>query len=146
MPDSEPIVRAPGEGRVHSTPFGDTLTWKAGEADTDGHFSVHERSAPPGSRSTPHVHHELIEAFYMLDGECAFIIGERTVRGGAGTFVLAPKGTLHCWSVIGDTPVRMLVFFAPSARLAFFDEQQAILDAGADVDAMRAVAEKFHWT
>ena len=146
VPDSAPIIRTPGEGQVHRTPFGDTLAWKAGEADTNGHFSVHERLAPPGSRSTPHVHHELVEAFYMLHGECEFVIGERTVRGGAGTFVLAPKATLHGWAVVGETPARMLVLFAPSAQLAFFDEQQAILDAGADVGAMRTLAEKFHWT
>jgi quercetin dioxygenase-like cupin family protein len=144
--DDQPIIRMPGEGPVHRTPFGDSLTWKAGEADTDGHFSVHERTAPPGSRSTPHRHHELVEAFYMLEGECEFVIGDRTLRGGAGTFVLAPKATLHGWAVVGEAPVKMLVFFAPSAQLAFFDEQQALLDGGAGTDAMRALAERFHWT
>jgi quercetin dioxygenase-like cupin family protein len=146
MSDDQPVIRAPGEGPMHRTPYGDTLVWKAGEADTDGGFSLHERAAPPGARSTPHKHHELVEAFYMLEGECEFIIGDRTRRGGAGTFVLAPKATLHGWSVIGDTAAKMLVFFAPSAQLAFFEEQQALLQSGGDAAAMRELAERFHWT
>ncbi len=95
MSDDDPIILRPGEGPVHRTPFGDTLVWKVGEAATGGQFSIHERIAPPGARSTPHKHHELVEAFYVLDGECEFVIGDRTVHGSTGTFVLAPKATLH---------------------------------------------------
>jgi quercetin dioxygenase-like cupin family protein len=146
MADHQPVIRAPGEGPVHKTPFGDTLIWIAGEAATNGRFSLHERTAPPGARSTPHKHHELVEAFYMLEGECEFVIGDRTFRGGAGTFVLAPKATLHGWSVVGDTPAKMLVFFTPSAKLAFFEEQQTLVRSGGDATAMRALAEKYHWT
>ena len=40
----------------------------------------------------------------------------------------------------------MLVFFAPSAQMTFFDEQQALLESGGDAAAMRALAERFHWT
>jgi quercetin dioxygenase-like cupin family protein len=146
MTDDKPVIRAPGEGPAHRTAFGDTLVWKAGEAATDGGFSLHERTAPPGARSTPHKHHELVEAFYMLEGECEFVIGDRTLRGGAGAFLLAPKATLRGWSVVGDVLARMLVFFTPSAKLAFFEEQQALLQSGAEAAAMRVLAEKYHWT
>lgn len=145
MAADEPIALFPGEGPVHGTPYGDSLVWKAGEAATDGHWSLHERTAPPGARSTPHTHHELVEAFYVLEGDFEFVLGERTFAAGAGTFVLAPKGTRHGWSVGGDTAARMLVFFGPTAQFAFFEEQQALLEAGAGPAALRTLAERFHW-
>jgi quercetin dioxygenase-like cupin family protein len=144
--DEAPVILAAGEGAVHRTPFGDTLVWKAGEDATDGHYSLQERTAPSGARSFPHKHHTFVEAFYVLDGECEFIIGDRTMRGGIGTFVLVPRGTLHAWSVLGDRPLRALVLFEPSLQMAFFEEQQALLESGADAAQLRALAEKFNWT
>jgi mannose-6-phosphate isomerase-like protein (cupin superfamily) len=117
----EAIIVGPGEGAQHRTPFGDTMSWKAGEDATYGGYSLHERVAPPGARSTPHVHHELAEAFYVLEGEFEFVVGGRTVTGTAGTFVLAPKGVTHAWTVRGDAPARALVLFTPSAHRAYFD-------------------------
>jgi len=146
LPSDQPIILPPGAGPSHRTPFGDELVWKAGEAATGGQFSVQERTAPPGARSVPHVHHHLVEAFYVLEGSCAFVVGEETVAAEAGTFVLAPKGTRHGWSVEGATPVRMLVFFTPSAKLAFFEEQEALVQSGGDAAALRALAETYDWT
>ena len=146
MPQDQPVVRMPGEGRSHRTAFGDSMIWLAGEADTGERLSVHERTAPPGARSSPHVHHELVEAFYVLDGECEFVIGDRTLRGGAGTFVLAPKATLHGWAVLGDSPAKMLVFFTPSAKRSFFEELHSLVESGFNDQAMRVLAERYHWT
>ena len=142
----QPIIRLPDDGLRHRTLCGDVLSWIAGEAATDGGFSIQERIAPPGARSQPHVHHHLIEAFYVIDGTCEFIVGDETVAASAGTFVLAPKGTTHAWSVTGDQPAKMLVFFSPSAKLAFFDEMQALIDANADSAAFRELAERYRWT
>jgi quercetin dioxygenase-like cupin family protein len=117
----EPVIVGPGEGAQHRTPYGDTMSWKAGNAETGGGYSLHERVAPPGARSTPHVHHELAEAFYVLEGEFEFVVGGCTVAGLPGTFVLAPKGVRHAWSVRGDSSARALVLFSPAAPRAYFD-------------------------
>lgn len=136
----------PGAGASHRTPYGDELVWKAGEDATGGQFSIHERVAPRGARSTPHAHRQLVEAFYVLDGTCEFVIGDEIVAGKPGTFVLAPRGTLHGWTVTGDGPARMLVFFTPSVKRAFFDRQEELLRSEADAGAFRALAEEFGWT
>lgn len=146
LESDQPIILPPGVGPSHRTPYGDELVWKAGEAATGGRFSLHERTAPPGSRSVPHVHHHLVEAFYVLEGSCEFVVGDETVAAEAGTFVLVPRAVRHGWSVTGGERVSMLVFFTPSAKLAFFEEQQALLQSGGDAAEMRALAEKYDWT
>jgi len=40
----------------------------------------------------------------------------------------------------------MLVFFTPSAKLAFFEEQEALVQSGGDAAALRALAETYDWT
>jgi mannose-6-phosphate isomerase-like protein (cupin superfamily) len=135
----EPIIVPRGEGTPHRTPFGDTVTWKAGEGETDGGYSLHERAAPPGARSTSHVHHELAEAFYVLEGEFEFVVGGRTVAATPGTFVLAPKGVEHAWKVRGESIARALVLFTPSAPRTYFDAvDELVRNAGAEgADARR---------
>ena len=116
-----------GAGRWHATPYGDTLRWITGEEETGGAYSMHERIAPPGSRSTPHSHSKLIESFYVLEGEFAFEIGGEPRDGSPGSFVSAVLGIEHAWRVLGDVPARALVLFAPSVKLAYFEELDGLV-------------------
>ena len=137
------------ERPIYHTPYGDVMTWVTGEDATSGAYSLHERTAPPGARSTPHVHHHLSESFYVLSGSFEFSVGEATTHGGAGAFVLAPSGTTHSWRVLSDEPARALVIFAPSAKHAYFEEMDALVrtSAGAaDPAKLLALAERFGWT
>jgi quercetin dioxygenase-like cupin family protein len=135
------------EARRLATPFGDTVRWITGEHDTAGAYSLHERIAPPGAASTVHSHSKLIESFYVLEGTFAFEINGESVSGTRGAFVSAPRGAAHAWRVIGSTPARALIIFAPSAKLAYFEEVDAIMraanggtpDAGAAARAREAL-------
>jgi len=44
-----------------------------------------------------HVHHADDEAWYVLEGMLRFRLGEETFEAGAGSAVLAPKGTPHAY-------------------------------------------------
>lgn len=148
--DDGAIVLGPGEGTEHLSPVGDTLVWKTGEEDTGGAYSLHERSAPPGTRSVPHVHHDLVEAFYVLEGAFDFTIGGRAVSGAPGTFVLVPRGVAHGWIVRGDAPARALVLFTPSAHRAFFEGLAELArDAGPkgpDPQGVLELSREHGWT
>lgn len=141
------VVRR-GEPRVMRTPYGDVLAFVAGEADTQGGFSLHERVAPPASRSTPHAHHAFIEAFYVVDGALSVTVEGETIAASAGTFVLVPKGATHAWANDGPTDARVLVIFAPSQTRAYFEELDAltagIKDGNASAQEFAALTKKYH--
>ena len=147
--NTEPIIRGAGEGTVHRTPFGDTLAWKAGDAETGG-YSLHERTAPPSAESTPHVHHRVSEAFYLIDGEMEFEVAERKFVVGPGTFVLAPAGTPHAWRNAGGRDARVLVLFAPGVDYGYFEELDRLTRSASggrpDPRELLALAEKYGMT
>ena len=49
-----------------------------------------------------HVHHSDDEAWYVLAGELGFRLGNEEVIAGAGSAVLAPRGTPHTYWNAGN--------------------------------------------
>jgi quercetin dioxygenase-like cupin family protein len=144
--DEAPIVEA-GSGPVHSSPYGDSLRWITGQGQTSGAYSLHERTAPAGATSVPHIHSRVSEAFYVLEGEFTFELNGKTVTAAAGTYVQAPPGVSHAWRVTSEEPARALILFAPSVPLAFFEEIDATVRSAAgkrlDVPRLAAINEKY---
>ncbi len=125
------------------------MTWVAGEDATNGAYSLHERTAPPGARSTPHIHHQLAESFYVVEGAFTFIVAGETIEATAGTFVTARPGDEHSWRVTGDAVARALVIFAPSVKRAYFEELDAIIrqsDGQPNPKSLLELAERYGWT
>ena len=110
-----PQVRhvAPGEGRAVWV-VGDTYTFKATGAETDGRLVVWEALIPPGAGPPPHLHHTQDEAYYVLEGELEVRDGDTIFTGEAGAFVFIPRGAVHCFRNAGTTPSRMLLWMAPA--------------------------------
>src|SRR5918995_2723299 len=57
---------------------------KASAADTGGQMTIVEVTEPPGAEAPLHVHHNENEAFWVLDGDATFEIGETTIDASAG--------------------------------------------------------------
>jgi mannose-6-phosphate isomerase-like protein (cupin superfamily) len=72
--------------------------------------------APGRAGPSMHLHEDEDDAFYVLDGELTFVLGEEReeVPAPAGTFVLVPPGALHTFLNRTDTPVRVLNIHAPA--------------------------------
>jgi quercetin dioxygenase-like cupin family protein len=71
----------------------------------------------PGERGPdPHVHHEHVDAFFVVEGELEFGVGPEieAVRAPAGTFVLVPPDVVHTFANTSAGTVRWLNFHAPS--------------------------------
>jgi mannose-6-phosphate isomerase-like protein (cupin superfamily) len=97
------VVLGPGEGES-MTLFGNELTIKTG-----GAFCLIDYTAGPDFPGPPpHVHHETVDSFYILEGELTVRIGDETRTLGAGSFALVPPETVHTFSNPGDRPVRFL--------------------------------------
>jgi quercetin dioxygenase-like cupin family protein len=106
-------VLHPSEGPALWFP-GERLTVKATGEQTSGTLGFLEDLAPPDAGPPLHVHPETDEAFYVLEGELDFTLGDRSVRAPAGGFVWIPRGTPHTWRVRGDRPARFLALFTPA--------------------------------
>ncbi len=101
---------------------GDTYTFKATGAETDGQLFVWEASVPPLGGPPPHIHHTQQEAYYLLEGELEIMDGERTFAASAGSFVYIPPGVVHSFRNTASTPARMLVWMTPAGFENFFRE------------------------
>ena len=101
------------------------MWFKATASETQGRFSLMERTLPPGGRMPPaHRHVGNDEAYFVLDGRVEFRVADDVFEGSPGTFVLVPAGEAHTFGNTGDEPARLLVFHAPALDGYFEDLEQ----------------------
>ncbi len=127
----EAIVLGPGEGR--QIPPGDAplVTIKAERGHSGGTMTAYESSTGPRMAGPPpHTHRTWDEAFYIIEGEMTFLIGDETHTLAAGSFVFVPHGVLHTFWNAGHELARQLTIFTPSGIEDFFDEAVPLLAAG----------------
>ena len=83
-------------------------------------IAVAETRAQPGEPPSPHVHHDHLESFYVLEGELALTSGERELRAQAGSWVQVPPGVPHTVAPAGSRPARFLNLHTPGGRFGAF--------------------------
>ena len=112
------VVVPPGEGhRLGNVEF------LARTADTPRFtFAIIEHA--PGRVLEEHVHDGEDDAFYIVEGEMTFTLGDEEVAAPPGTFVLVPPDVSHGFRNDGDVPVRMLNIHAPAG----FDRRIGLRD------------------
>jgi mannose-6-phosphate isomerase-like protein (cupin superfamily) len=122
---NESSIVSAGKGKI-VTARGSVMAFKAIAAQTDGDFSLMERTVPPrGRRPLPHRHVNCSEAFWVLDGTITFVLDGAEGHGGRDDFLLVPRGASHTFGNDGDDPARLLVLHAP-AMDAYFAELDAL--------------------
>ncbi len=62
----------------------------------------------------------LDEAFWVLEVEFTFRVGEELLSGGPGTFVLVPGGVAHAFACTSAGLGRPALIFAPRWRRGVF--------------------------
>ena len=121
------VVRA-GEGRRVRWGEGGVVRILAGADSTEGSFSIVETTEEPGAAAPLHVHHREAEAFYVLEGAIELTCGEDILTAAPGDLVHTPAGVPHKYTVIGDTPARVLLLFSRPGFEQFFADAGAPLD------------------
>ena len=146
MTIAEIILLGPGEGAKISV-RGDKYTFKAATQDTGGAYALLEIETVAGAGGPPaHMHEREDEAFYILEGELTFQIGDRTLRASAGTFAFAPRGIVHKFSNPSSKPAKALVIVSPGGFEKALEEMAQIVPRGdqpPDLEKMLAIAEKY---
>jgi quercetin dioxygenase-like cupin family protein len=121
---AQDIVIQPGEGLVQSSTPGRFLTMKLLSGDTADSVMMFEETAPPGTKSWFHLHHDSDEVAYVLSGEVTFKIGGEVTVGGPGTCAFMPRGVPHAWKSTGAETGRVVFLYTPARAGGLIEEQQ----------------------
>ncbi len=133
------IVLEPGEGKKLSV-LGLQFTAKVGNSDARGAFALNEVVLVPDAPPVPlHTHANEEESIYVLEGELNLEVGDRTVKGSPGSFVLVPRGTAHTLSLVGTQSAKALLIFSPAAIQGLFEE----IAGQTDMDTIVATAARY---
>jgi mannose-6-phosphate isomerase-like protein (cupin superfamily) len=93
--------------------IGGRFTVQADSAATERRFALLEMTAYRSTEPPLHVHHHEDEAWYVLDGHLTVFVGDEALDAPAGTFVFAPRGLPHCFTVDVE-PTRALALVSPA--------------------------------
>ena len=91
--------------------MGGLATVKATGKETDGRYTLIEVFEPEGEGPL-HVHHREDEAFWIIEGELTFQIGDETIRASPGSFLFGPKDVPHTYTV-DSGPAKLLFILSP---------------------------------
>ena len=86
---------------------------KATGKETDGRYTLVEVHEPDEAFSPLHVHHHEDEAFWILEGEFTFEVGEETIKATPGSFIFGPRNVPHRYTV-DKGPARLLYVLSPA--------------------------------
>lgn len=89
-------------------------------ARTGGAYALVELIEQPPYRTPAHVHPQLDESFYVLEGTLALEMDGIAYRLPAGSYVDIPRGTVHSQGSADGQPVRLLTRLSPGGFEQFF--------------------------
>lgn len=96
-----------------------TLIRASGET-TNGSFGLVEHlTVAPGFASPYHMHHLEDEAFYVLEGNLAFVSNGKWFDASAGAYVFLPREIPHGFKVEGPAPAKVLILAVPAGFESF---------------------------
>lgn len=102
-----------------------STTYKVLTQDTGGALFVLEQSNQKKGGPPRHLHHDVDELFYSLEGEYIVEVGSERFRLKPGDCALGPREIPHAWAFAGGSPGRLLISFAPAGKMeAFFNERE----------------------
>jgi mannose-6-phosphate isomerase-like protein (cupin superfamily) len=104
-------------------------------------LAITESVYGPGERGPdPHVHHEHIDSFIVVEGTLTFGLRDRTLEAPSGIFLSVPREVVHFFRNESDGTVRFLNIHTPSCgfgdylrgRNPGFDQHDPPPDGGED--------------
>ena len=113
------FFRATDTGPMFLGP-GDTYTFLATTAETDGAYFVLEGLVPPKAGPPPHIHRDQVETFYVVEGQLEVMMGDQVREAKAGNFLHVSKGTPHSFINRSQTPAKIIATFVPAGKAEQF--------------------------
>lgn len=135
------VVMKQGEGEEMSV-MGTGIKFLCPADKTDKAWSLMEAALPEHAGPPPHAH-PWDEAYYVIEGEVRFMLGDREEILKKGDFIFAPGGTLHGFQGASAQPARILVFDAPAHAESFFrDVEREVSELPRDLAKVPAIGAR----
>jgi quercetin dioxygenase-like cupin family protein len=126
------IVVPPDGGKTISA-YGDIAQIKLSGEQTKGSMVVALSTSPPSGGPPPHRHRNEDEMFLVVEGSIRFLAnGEWTEPLEPGSIVYTPRGAVHTFQNVGETPCRQFVIATPSGFELFFSKSAAVFAAAGE--------------
>lgn len=88
-------------------------------------IGIVELRVPPGWDGPPLHHHDFDEAFYILDGELTFQLGQQVRAAGPGELIFAPRGAIHTLANLSERQARYILVCTPGQFTRYFEQLNA---------------------
>ena len=134
-----------GGGRILNMAPGRFSALKLLRADTADRIMLFEETAPPGTETTFHLHHDSDEVAYVLAGQITFKIGDEVTVGGAGSCAFFPRNVPHAWKNTGTETGRVLFLYTPAKAGGFFEERLDRPEGAANGPEANAMRQRHGW-
>ena len=140
---SKPSILSPTEGEKYQAgPF--DITARVLGSQTGGAFELYELALGPATIDY-HVHHNMDETIYVLEGEIEFVVDGEMLLRPAGSVAFVPRGLHHGFSNRGPARARVLIHFNPSGdQHEYFRELERLFAAPVlDGTALHALQKQY---
>ena len=131
-------VSHPAQARIISA-FGDEMHLHLDGAQTGQRLSLWTNVTPPGGGPPPHYHLHEDEIFVVLEGKARFYDNGQWSDVPVGGVVFAPRGSVHTFQNVGETPLRLQISATPSGFENFFARCAEEFNRGGAPDMARIV-------
>ncbi len=116
----DPIVFEETEGEVYDT---GAVRLRLLAQSPDRPIAITDSTVPPGFPGpVRHRHAQMIDIFYVLEGELTFDLAGEQRTLGTGGFMLVPPGVVHTFANRGSVPARVLNILQPSGLEQYLKE------------------------
>lgn len=94
--------------------FANLVEVKLSQEEAGGGISIVELTGPPGDMPPLHLHRSDDEAWYVLEGEMSFFVGDpQPIRVKAAEVAFGPRGVPHTYRVESNENARWLAICTP---------------------------------
>lgn len=122
-----PKIVPENEGQPFPSP-GYLVLGKISSFETNEQFGMFSCDIEPGAGPPMHMHTFEDEAFYILEGEVEFTIGDDVQIAKPGMTVFAPRGIKHRFRGHGDRNSKMVGFVTGSNFEKFYARYEAAIN------------------
>lgn len=119
-PHSQAPVLVPAGPKTTIRAFGAETEFLLTGEQTGGKLCQWIETTPPGTGPPPHWHENDDEWFHVLEGRVSFLIDGAWNEVGSGATAYVPKGAVHSFKNVGETPLRMMISTSPAGFETFF--------------------------
>jgi quercetin dioxygenase-like cupin family protein len=93
--------------------------------ESEEEIAVMDNVVPAGTKGPPLHHHDFDEAFYVLEGELTFQLGDERFTRSRGELAFARRGAHHAFANLSGADARTLIVCTPAGFERYFDRMAA---------------------